>query len=410
MNVIIMAVLLLRSQMRSISMFMLGVILGLFLYSFVSLFVYQALGEGIIMLKSSKSAVGPMLDDVENDIGNNTVNNFRKKPMNVPKYVPKDTLLANNNIPVPRCTPKERIELLKTECGNKTNLTLDQLGRKERYRALRNIFVDEKHKILACIPPKSGCSTWKTILANNTFDDPLPEGFKTHSLHFGALQSKFHIYRLSEYNATLQEHMLKSDEYFRFMIARHPFERLYSAYVNKLVSGTDLAQLRYWGKIILDKLHPELPETVRNAGKGVTFEEFVHFLKEPNNYKPNLHWEPIVNLCQPCLVNYDYIVKTETMDEDNEPIIIQQLLPHRRGLHTTDNVVVGGPQETSLTQQGRKMEEYQHLSEEELRFLENRFKEDLQYFGYTWRIEKNNTKTGSLFSSCTHGATDKACC
>ena len=385
-------------------MILLALTMGLFLYLSAILFSYQDNGEGQQAIMFGRNGAG----DVPHDMKNNVADDFGKESKKEPNNNQPDNVpVMPNNVPVPRCPPKKRIELLKKECGT-TSLTLDQLTPLEKSRILNNIYVDEKHKILACIPPKSGCSTWKTILANNTYDDPLPKGFRTHSLHFGVLQSRFHIYSLLKYNASMREHMLTSDEYFRFMIARHPFERLYSAYYNKLVSGIDTVMLRNWGKRILDRFHPDLPEAVRKAGKGVKFEEFVRILKEPNTNNP--HWEPVVNLCQPCLVNYDYIVKTETMDEDNEPIINEHLLPYRRGLHTADNVVAGGPRQTSLTSKGREIEEYQGLSEEDLKFVEDRFEQDLRYFGYSWKTENSNSGTGPLFSSCTHGAHDKICC
>ena len=388
--------------MKKLPIILLALTVGLFFYLSVILPAYQDDGEGKQVISFDRYGVGAILGDIPHDIRNHVADGIESK--NIKRNANPENY---DNVPVPRCAPKKRIELLKKKCGT-NSLTLNQLTPKERSRVLSNIYVDEKHKILACIPPKSGCSTWKTILANNTFDDPLPKGFRTHSLHFGVLQSRFHIYSLFKYNASMREHMLTSDKYFRFMIARHPLERLYSAYVNKLVSGIDKIMLHNWGKRILDRFHPELPEAVRKAGKGVKFEEFVRILKEPNTHNP--HWEPIVNLCQPCIVNYDYIVKTETMDEDNEPIINEHLLPYRRGLHTAEYVVAGGPQQSSLTNQGRKIQEYERLSEEDLKFVKDRFEQDLRYFGYTWKTENYNSGAGPLFTSCTHGAKDKACC
>ena len=308
--------------------------------------------------------------------------------------------------PVPRCSQEDRLKLLQHHCKSaQTPVSIKKTGKTSIYD---NIYVDEKHQIVTCIPPKAGCSTWKTILANNTFDTPLPKSFRTYSLHFGALQQRFHIHNLLHYNASMRQHFLTSDKYFRFILVRHPLERLHSGYVNKFVSGIDMALQKKYGGMILRKYHPELSTTVQNSGKGVTFEEFVRFLKEPKMLNP--HWEPIVNLCQPCLVNYHAIVKTETMDEDNAVIIAKYLLPYTRGLGTANNVVAGGPQTDSLTQTGRKFEEFQTLSEEQMIFLQQRFQKDLDYFGYTWSIRRNESGSYALYSSCVNGALTKTCC
>ena len=181
---------------------------------------------------------------------------------------------GSSNNPVDRCDQMDRISLLHHTCQSQTG-NIYKLSMKKQNLVFHNIFVDEKHKILACLPPKSGCTTWKTILANNTYETALNSNIEIH-LNLG---SKFDILRLSSYNSTRRDYLLNSMEYFKFMVARHPFERVYSAYMSKLVSGTDREMQKKLGGKILNLFHPELPEKERRNGSGVTFKDFIQFIK-----------------------------------------------------------------------------------------------------------------------------------
>ena len=49
-----------------------------------------------------------------------------------------------------------------------------------------------------------------------------------------------------------------------------------------------------------------------------TLEEFVDFITTVSDDKDvnEPHWMPIEKYCNPCFINYDVIIKTETLSED----------------------------------------------------------------------------------------------
>ena len=172
------------------------------------------------------------------------------------------------------CTQNERVQLLERHCKNETKNKINTAF-------FGNIFIDHKHKILACLPPKSGCTTWKAILANNSGSKPLPRKFDPIHLHFGSLP-KYGIKRYTELRtADEQNKVLYDKSYTKIMIVRHPFDRVYSAYYDKLKSKLDRTMMQMHGSRILNKFHPELDPKIRRKGEGATFKEFIDYIKLP---------------------------------------------------------------------------------------------------------------------------------
>ncbi|KAK3849200.1 hypothetical protein Pcinc_044034, partial [Petrolisthes cinctipes] len=129
-----------------------------------------------------------------------------------------------------------------------------------------------------------------------------------------------------------------------FMIARHPLERLVSAYRNKILSGN-----RYYSRLhrTVLKTYPELGPGIQTnvigsiGGVGAgpwggvvkartnprttvpSFPQFVQYLvdRHRQGVKLDEHWTPINTFCTPCLVPFDVYAKVETLEEDGNYII-----------------------------------------------------------------------------------------
>ncbi|XP_075992675.1 carbohydrate sulfotransferase 11 [Anticarsia gemmatalis] len=208
-----------------------------------------------------------------------------------------------------------RQELIQETCRRfPPRFGLDDLPRSQ----LEHILIDEERKLLYCYVPKVACTNWKRVLMilagkwNNTDVLSIP----------GNLAHAPGMFRnLSAVSRPERDFMLEN--YHKMIIVRNPFERLLSAYRNKLEGETPSAkyfQDRVGRRII--KVYRENPSNESlEYGNDVTFKEFALFLtnksEELADVVNNEHWAPITNLCHPCLIKYTLVGKYETLLDDS---------------------------------------------------------------------------------------------
>ena len=107
-------------------------------------------------------------------------------------------------------------------------------------------------------------------------------------------------------------HMVRGEhgtKYFKFMVVRHPFVRLVSAFRDKLERMTEY-NVRYHAKDAVRMTERRYNSTVADSP---TFPEFADYLVRTPPNLMDKHWAPYSKLCLPCNISYDAILKLETI-------------------------------------------------------------------------------------------------
>ncbi|XP_027624606.1 carbohydrate sulfotransferase 13 [Tupaia chinensis] len=178
---------------------------------------------------------------------------------------------------------------------------------------LQHVLVDDVHGLLYCYVPKVACTNWKRVLlalSGHARGDP--RAIPAHEAHApGRLPS------LADFSPAEINRRLRS--YLAFLFVREPFERLASAYRNKLARPYSAAFQRRYGTRIVRRLRPRAHPDALARGHDVRFAEFLAFLLDPRTRREepfNEHWERAHALCHPCRLRYDVVGKFETLAED----------------------------------------------------------------------------------------------
>ena len=106
------------------------------------------------------------------------------------------------------------------------------------------------------------------------------------------------------------------------MIVRDPLQRLVTVFINKFINtpGDDIKNFRLnWARFIMSFSRSK--KGINSQGKGLTFKEFMNYITRAKSKLFQEHWKPFYHLCHPCLVNYDWIAKLETINEDSDHIL-----------------------------------------------------------------------------------------
>lgn len=171
------------------------------------------------------------------------------------------------------------------------------------------LFVEDRYKLLYCEVPKAGCSNWKRVLmvlsgsAFSTRDIPHETAHYANSLR-----------QLESYNRTGVAERLRF--YTKVLFVREPFERLVSAFRDKFESPNAYYH-SVFGRPIIAKYRPNATHTALRTGAGVTFKEFVQYLLDVQRpVRVDIHWEPVSQLCSPCVFAYNFIGRFESLQEE----------------------------------------------------------------------------------------------
>ena len=106
-----------------------------------------------------------------------------------------------------------------------------------------------------------------------------------------------------KYVSSLEHKMRK---FTGFMIARHPMDRLFSAFRDKILRKS----------ILVKNINGK-------SSAKPTFSRFLTYLAMSSPTSYDRHWKPNWVLCNPCMYKYDYILKMESLDRDSAGLLNQ---------------------------------------------------------------------------------------
>lgn len=174
---------------------------------------------------------------------------------------------------------------------------------------LSRLFVEDRYKLLYCEVPKAGCSNWKRVLMVLSGKAASPRDIAHDTAHYANSLRQLHSY--DQRGVARRLHA-----YTKVLFVREPFERLVSAFRDKFESPNAYYHAVF-GRPIISRYRPEASPAARRSGAGVTFREFVHFLLDVQRpVKMDIHWQPVSQLCSPCIFGYSFIGRFERLQEE----------------------------------------------------------------------------------------------
>ncbi|XP_022095490.1 carbohydrate sulfotransferase 11-like [Acanthaster planci] len=208
-------------------------------------------------------------------------------------------------------------------------------------KELNYLVVVEPLKVVYCSIPKVGSSTIKWMLLNVT-GHMLPGN--AHSIAGKTFHSlnRYPIEKAKEIMAT----------YRKFLFVRNPLERFLSAYLNKIETTIDgnlwrtrdairsLDDSAKSAKKVTSKKKATSKKKVNRRGRQkvkrkevdikITLPQFTRYVLAINRSADqrvrsdmhlNEHWNPMYEMCQPCLIDYDWIGHFEHLQTDIQWIL-----------------------------------------------------------------------------------------
>ena len=177
-----------------------------------------------------------------------------------------------------------------------------KLSPKGYLNATENLMVDSKNKVAFCRNAKVGTVTWLRHFAQLD-----PE--KRFAVHHEEEYIHDEIPRLFSLQNQLKKkcskeksllHCLRSRNYLLFSFVRHPFDRIVSAYIDKVEIPKYMFRM-------LKKLYGKYD--------FLTFLE--HILQSFDGLvKMDIHWTPFYKRCDYCNFVYNVVGRSETFEED----------------------------------------------------------------------------------------------
>ncbi|XP_076046512.1 carbohydrate sulfotransferase 14-like isoform X2 [Oratosquilla oratoria] len=171
---------------------------------------------------------------------------------------------------------RARWEALQAQRRTRVQSACEQfdISQNYSYDLYRHLLVDETHKIVFCFVPKVACTSWRRMwlwLTNLLEDDEDIMEIPRKTVHGSLIPSLTHV------SDELREEALKN--YRKFLFIRNPFDRVVSAYRDKLENTDTESVFDFHANVGV-----EIERLIRGketGGHNVTFSEFIRWVSKP---------------------------------------------------------------------------------------------------------------------------------
>ena len=163
---------------------------------------------------------------------------------------------------------------------------LSELTLPEIQNITKHYLVDDQHKVILKAIPKSGSSSWKTILVNNSKRLIPQEPAKINPHAWNWITNSFDLQLLNR-EQSKPCIVSKLQTYFNILTVRHPLDRLESGFREKYL-----------------KRHNKLNRTNTTA-VAEAFQMFLDYRISED--RMNRHWKPISQNTDPCTIPFRFV-------------------------------------------------------------------------------------------------------
>lgn len=238
------------------------------------------------------------------------------------------------------------------------------------------LFVDDINKLIFCSVPKSATSSWKRVLvsairanqsdSSQTAVEIMQTIGPKVAVHMA--ESERYLHKYVKLNSTHQRYVLEN--YRKFLFVRNPYERLLSAYMDKLLTSNNSHYTRM-SRIIANR-YPE-HGSADTTGR-CTFRQFLQFATSTTYH--DRHWRRYIDICNPCRLQPDFIGKFESLKPEANFLLTE--LGIGKGLHFSGNEFYTGKRASALLR-----DFYSKIPKRLLRDVYEAYKVDFEMFDYS---------------------------
>lgn len=252
------------------------------------------------------------------------------------------------------------------------------------------LYTEEK-KLLYCSIPKNACTSIKAWLQGLL---GLPADVDPQ------LDPNITRLMLGNYPDEYASEIMHSDDIFKFVFVRNPWNRVVSAFINKFLSYQQHLYLYTHDRNnhgiaeFHANYHEEFVATIigtictddASKARGISFRDFLDYLLATDDYDLDPHWKPQYRFIEG--VDIDYVGKLESMEEDFKRI--QEITGHSLRLpfrniteYNPSNVakLIDTPCSELI---GMTFSHHNFYDRTTVEAVNSRYKQDIDTFNYTY--------------------------